>query len=118
MKLLLSNLHDFSYAFGSLREAGHELVFLDDEIMLPEVPAVFEREKPDLFLWDPGAPIYERFGVVDRLMQLVGRPRSVFFTVMPNEWSDYCDKRYPNIQVVKATYRESYEDVLTAAMAS
>lgn len=113
MKLLLSNMRDHSYAFNSLYKAGHELVFLDDEISIPDVPAEFERQKPDLFLWDPGAPILDQFNVVDRLMQLVGRPRSVFFTVMPDEWAAYCNERHPNIKVAKAESRDSYEDVLT-----
>ncbi len=115
---IVANLEGFPFAYQILREAGHEVFVLDDEVTLSEIPDIFAREKPDLFFWDPGAPTHERFDVVKRLMDMIGRLPTVFFTVMPNEWLGYCEGRHPNIRVAKAEFQESFEDILADATAA
>jgi CheY-like chemotaxis protein len=113
---IVANLQGFPFVYDVLRETGHTVAVLDDEVMLPEIPEIFARENPDLFFCDPGAPTYERFEVVKELMDMIGRPPTVFFTVMPEEWHAHCVGLYPNIRVVRAKFQESFDGVMADAM--
>lgn len=102
MKVLVSVPYGCGFVFDRLREAGHELIKLDhEEVSFNEAVDTFERERPDVFLWDPGAPVPNSFSLVERLMRALDHPPTVLFCALQREWSEYyTSKTARNIRVV------------------
>ncbi len=79
-----------SFALARLRETGHEVTILNDEVSFEEGVKAHRSEKPDVFFWNPGAPIQDIFRQVERFRQALDNPPIVIFNAMPREWSEHC----------------------------